>query len=78
MAAGVRRLSRPRTVPSPEFGPIHLKTANEFISKRPLALPEAFFFFPYPQCGNPFAVVALPDFFERPIQKLPTLSFFYK
>jgi len=41
-------------------------------------LPEAFFFFPYPQCGNPFAVVALPDFFECPIQKLPTLSFFYK
>lgn len=46
MAAGVRRLFRPRKVPAPEFGPVHLKTANEFINKGFWHCRRPFSFFP--------------------------------
>jgi len=78
MAAGVRRLSRPRTAPAPEFGPVHLKTANEFINKKTPGIAGGLFLFPLPAVRQSLCRGCLPDFFERPVQKLPTLSFFYK
>jgi len=78
MAAGVRHLfGRARCRP-PEFGPVHLKTANEFINKKASGIAGGLFLFPLPAVRQSLCRGCLPDFFERPVQKLPTLSFFYK